>query len=188
MPLRLRLATAADADSIQAIYAPYCSTPISFEVAAPAVDEMRRRIEKTVPAYPWLVYEDGPEIVGYAYASRHRERAAYQWSVDVSVYVHPQQHRHGVGRALYECLFRILARQGYVNAYAGITLPNPASVGLHEAVGFRRLGIYRHVGYKCGMWHDVAWYERELQPLPANPQPPISLNEVALEGLLDVLS
>ncbi len=176
MSVRFRLATVADAARLQAIYAPFCNTPISFEFTAPTVEEMARRIEKTLPAYPWLACTEGAEILGYAYAGRHRERAAYQWSVDVSVYVASQHQRRGLGRALYTRLFEILKLQGYVNAYAGITLPNPASVGLHESVGFKPVGIYLRVGFKCGAWHDVAWYQRQLQPWPDEPQPPRPLS------------
>lgn len=184
MPFRIRLATRDDAGQIQAIYAPYCSTPISFELEAPTVEEMARRIDKLRSEYPWLVCETGAEILGYAYASRHRERAAYQWSVDVSVYLNAGQHRRGLGRALYTALFGVLALQGYVNAYAGVALPNAASVGLHESVGFALVGVYRQVGYKCGAWHDVAWYHRPLQPPPSVPEPPKRVEAVNWETAL----
>jgi L-amino acid N-acyltransferase YncA len=167
-----RLATPDDAAAIRAIYAPYCSTPISFEFQPPTVEDMRQRITKILANYPWLVSESGDEIAGYVYACAHRERAAYRWSVDTAVYVRPQGQRRGLGRALYASLFRLLALQGYINAYAGITLPNPASIGLHEAVGFEPVGVYRQVGYKCNAWHDVAWYQLLLQPRPLEPEPP----------------
>src|SRR5690606_40040690 len=129
----IRLATEQDAAQIQAIYASIVrETAISFEFDPPTVEEMRQRIRKTFERLPWLVYEDRGAILGYVYASPHRERAAYQWSVDVSVYVRADARRSGVGRALYTSLFRLLALQGYYNAYAGISLPNPASVSLHE--------------------------------------------------------
>lgn len=180
----LRLATADDAGQIQAIYAPYCATPISFELEPPDVAEVRRRIEKVQGEYPWLVCESAGNILGYAYAGRHRERAAYQWSVDVSIYIRADRHRGGLGRTLYGKLFELLVLQGYINAYAGVTLPNPASVGLHEAVGFTRVGVYRHVGFKCGAWYDVAWFERPLQPCPASPAPPRPLAEIAWQSVL----
>jgi phosphinothricin acetyltransferase len=166
----IRLATPGDADPVRAVYAPYCHTPISFELEPPSVDEMRRRLTTILGQYPWLVCHEGDEVLGYAYACRHRERAAYRWSVDTSVYVGQGHHRRGVGRALYTALLQLLPLQGWVNAYAGVTLPNPASVGLHEALGFRPVGVYQQVGYKCGAWHDVAWFQRPLQPRP--PQPP----------------
>jgi phosphinothricin acetyltransferase len=178
MPLTIRLAVPEDASQVQAIYAPYCLTPISFELEAPSVGEMRERIEKVLPHYPWLVAETDDGIVGYAYASRHRERPAYAWSVDTSVYVRQDQHGRGLGRRLYRSLFAILPLQGYVNAYAGVTLPNPASVGLHQAMGFQKLGVYERVGYKCGAWYDVAWFQRPLQTLPAEPRATKSVVEV----------
>lgn len=170
--LRIRLATMADAAAVHAIYAPVVqSTAISFELEPPSVEEMRGRIEKTLPSWPWLVCERQSTVLGYAYASRHRERAAYQWSVDVSVYIAEDQRGRGIGRALYTALFAILRAQGYRNACAGITLPNPASVALHEAMDMRPVGIYRHVGYKLGAWHDVGWWQGALQP-PAAAEPP----------------
>lgn len=178
MPSTIRLATTDDAEQVQAIYAPYCQTPISFEAEPPGVEEMRGRLAKVLRNYPWLVCEEGWEVLGYAYATQHRERAAYRWSVDTTVYVRQGCQRRGVGRALYTSLFAVLPLQGYVNAYAGVALPNPASVGLHETMGFQSVGVYRHVGFKCGAWHDVAWFQRPLQPLPAEPLPPRALDEV----------
>jgi L-amino acid N-acyltransferase YncA len=170
----IRLATEDDAGQILAIYAPIVrDTPISFEVEPPTVAVMRQRIADTLPRFPWLVCEQCGELQGYAYAGRHRARAAYQWSVDVSVYVHAQARRSGVGRTLYSALFRVLAMQGFCNAYAGIALPNPASVRLHESLGFQPVGIYRSVGYKLGAWHDVGWWQLSLQPHAVRPAPPI---------------
>ena len=174
MPPTIRLAAPDDAEVVRAIYAPYCETPISFEAGPPAVDEMRRRIDKVLQRDPWLMCEDGGEALGYAYAGPHRERAAYAWSVDVSVYVRQDRRRRGVGRALYAALLGVLPLQGYVTAFAGVTLPNAASVGLHEAMGFTPVGVYRQVGFKCGAWHDVAWFQRPLcppSPDPAEPRP-----------------
>lgn len=167
----IRPVTLADVEQVQAIYAPYCHTPISFEMTPPTVDEMQGRLVKVVAQYPWLVCEDGQRILGYAYASPHRDRAAYGWSVDTTIYIRQGEQRRGVGRALYTSLLSLLAFQGYVNAYAGVTLPNPSSVGLHEAMGFTRIGVYKHVGFKCGSWHDVAWFERLLQPHLNDPSP-----------------
>jgi L-amino acid N-acyltransferase YncA len=180
MPIPIiRLASAADAAQIQAIYAPIVSTTmISFEFEPPPVDEMRRRIENTLAALPWLVCERDNMILGYAYAGKHRSRAAYQWSVDVSAYVHADVRRSGVGRALYTSLFAILRLQGFYNAYAGIGLPNPASVGLHEALGFTPVGVYRSVGYKFGAWHDVGWWQRTLQEHADAPTPPLTLAQI----------
>lgn len=172
----IRLATEQDAEGVLAIYGPIVvGTAISFEVEPPGVDEMRRRIAKTLVYLPWLVCEDRGAVVGYAYASRHRVRAAYQWSVDVSVYVHEQARRAGVGRALYSSLFEVLVLQGFYNAYAGITLPNQASVGLHESLGLKPIGVYRNVGYKLGAWHDVGWWELSLRARSGPPDPPVNL-------------
>ncbi len=178
-PSSIRLATARDAGPVAAIYAPNVTeTVISFESEPPDEDEMRRRIEATLERYPWLVCESRGQVLGYAYAGAHGSRAAYQWSVDVSVYVHGEAHRLGVGRALYTSLFAALDLQGFYNAYAGATLPNPASVGLHEAMGFRPVGVYRGTGYKMGAWHDVGWWHLALRERVPDPDPPADLPSV----------
>jgi phosphinothricin acetyltransferase len=175
----IRLAVAGDAAAVAAIYQPFvASTPISFEVDAPDEREMRRRIQETLQAYPWLVYESDGTVVGYAYATTHRARAAYRWSVDAAVYVDGAHHRRGIGRGLYASLFAILAAQGFFNAYAGITLPNGASVALHEAVGFQPVGTYRQVGYKFGAWHDVGWWQLALHARSADPAEPAPLGAI----------
>jgi L-amino acid N-acyltransferase YncA len=177
MPGVIRAATEADALHIQAIYAPYVrDSVISFELDAPTVDDMAGRLRKSLN---WLVCADGHDNVrGYAYASKHRERAAYDWSVDVSVYIDQEFHRLGLGRGLYSALFGLLRLQGYFNAYAGITLPTEGSVGLHTALGFRRVGVYERVGFKFGRWHDVLWLGLALQPLADSPSPPRALAEI----------
>ena len=179
MPPVIRLATDNDAEQIQAIYSPVVSdTAISFELEPPRVPEMRQRIMKTLTRLPWLVCEQDGEIRGYAYASLHRTRAAYQWSIDVSVYVHEIARRTGVGRAVYGSLCKLLAMQGFYNAYAGITLPNPASVGFHESMGFQPVGVYRAVGYKLGKWHDVGWWQLVLREHLLPPEPTVALGDV----------
>jgi phosphinothricin acetyltransferase len=178
MSALLHLAGLNDAEQIASVYAPYCGTPISFELTPPSTDEMRRRLSRVLQQYPWLMCEEAGKVLGYAYASSHRERAAYRWSVDVSVYIHEDHHRHGIGRALYTSLFKVLRLQGYVNAYAGITLPNAASVGLHRNMGFQPVGVYSQVGYKYGVWHDVGWYQLLLQPRSAQPPEPRHWNEL----------
>src|ERR1043166_4300232 len=145
----IRLASEADAPGILAIYAPIVkSSPISFETEPPTQAEMARRIRDTLVKYPWLVYDDFGEIAGYAYATAHRTRAAYQWSVETSVYVAEAFRRRRIAQQLYGALFAVLAAQGFVNAYAGITLPNAASVALHEAVGFKPFAVFRGIGFK----------------------------------------
>jgi L-amino acid N-acyltransferase YncA len=179
MPPTIRLATAYDAAGVQAIYAPIVrDTAISFELEPPSVEEVRRRIEATLQRLPWLVCEHRGEILGYVYASQHRTRPAYQWSVDASVYVQARARRSGVGRALYRSLFALLALQGFVNAFAGITLPNPGSVGLHEALGFQPVGVYRAVGYKLGAWHDVGWWQLALRERTTPPAPAAELHTI----------
>jgi len=170
----IRLATAADASDCLAIYAPVVAeTAISFEVEVPSVEEMGRRITGTLPRYPWLVLEEPGGLRGYAYAGAHRQRPAYQWSVDVSVYIAPAARRSGVGRRLYTSLLALLRLQGYVNAFAGVALPNDASVGLHEALGFQPIGIYRNAGFKFGRWIDVGWWQLQLREPPGEPAPPL---------------
>ena len=160
----------ADAAAVQAIYAPFVSdSATSFETVVPDEAEIRRRIEAQRERYPWLVFEADRIVAGYAYASAHRTRQAYQWSVDVSVYVNPRFHRRGIGRALYLALFDLLRRQRFVNAYAGITLPNPSSVGLHQSLGFEPIGVYRQVGFKFDRWHDVMWLHLRLLDHAAKP-------------------
>ena len=172
-PGAIRVARSEDAGEIAAIYAPNVTESfISFEIKPPTAEEMRARIAKTLATHPWLVHEAGGRIEGYAYASRHRDRAAYQWAADVSCYVRAEARGRGIGRALYVELLRLLEAQGFANAYAGIALPNEASVRLHEAVGFTPVGIYRGVGYKQGAWRDVGWWARRLGAPAANPDPP----------------
>jgi len=176
--MAIRMARVDDAEQIRAIYAPIVEkTTISFEWEPPGAEEMRSRIAETLVSYPWLVSEESQEILGYAYADLHRSRKAYEWSVETSVYVRGDVRRRGFGRSLYVVLSSLLALQGYYNAYAGIALPNPASVALHESVGFRPIGVYREVGFKKGRWHDVGWWQLELQPKTGGPVRPLSLLE-----------
>ena len=174
-PIRLRQAEPSDAVAICEIYALICSeTAISFETVAPDAETMRHRIRGVIDRYPWLVaVSDEAKVLGYAYASRHRERAAYRWSVDFTVYVAPTAKRKNIGTALYAALIGICRELGYHRAFAGITLPNDASVGLHEKMGFRPIGVYQRVGFKLGKWHDVGWWGLDLGPEPENPNEPI---------------
>lgn len=177
--IRIRLALETDAEVLATVYSPFVEqTAISFETNPPGRDEMRRRIVETTAAYPWLVCEVEGEVVGYAYATQHRARAAYRWSVDTSAYIGAAHHRRGIGRGLYASLFDVLRAQGFFSAYAGITLPNVASVGLHEAVGFEKLGIYESVGYKLEKWHDVGWWQLVLQARSETPDEPLALSTV----------
>jgi L-amino acid N-acyltransferase YncA len=162
-----------DAAACAAIYAPHVEDgPISFEERAPGAAEMTARIERIQATHPWLIAERGDTVVGYAYACPHRARTAYRWSVDVSVYVAAGHAGEGIGRALYTALFERLRAQRFRMAYAGITLPNEASVALHESLGFARVGFMREVGWKLGSWRDVGWYQLELAPPAEGPGPP----------------
>ncbi|HET7686963.1 MAG TPA: GNAT family N-acetyltransferase [Candidatus Limnocylindria bacterium] len=170
----VRLADARrDAASVAAIYRPAVEESLaSFEEVAPDAAAMRERIASTLERTPWLVVEQDARVLGYAYAGPHRDRAGYRWAVNISVYVDASFHRRGIGRLLYDELLELLRRQRFVNAYAGITLPNPASVALHEAIGMRRVGVYERVGWKAGAWHDVAWYQLRLaEPAGVPPEP-----------------
>lgn len=175
----IRLATVHDAEHIQSIYAPFVrETVTSFERDIPAVDEIRRRIATTLVFHPWLVCERESNVLGYAYAGYHRTREAYRWSVDTSVYFRGGYQRRGIGRGLYVALLELVGIQGFVNAFAGITLPNPESVGLHEALGYSPVGTYQNVGFKLGGWHHVGWWQRQLRPLPDSPRLPKAVNTV----------
>jgi phosphinothricin acetyltransferase len=138
---------------------------------------MHQRIEQKLLTHPWVVYEVEAQVVGYAHASVYRARPAYQWSVEVSVYLHERWRGQGIGRALYTSLFALLRLQGFFNVYAGITLPNAASVALHERMGLRPLGVYQQVGYKLGAWHDVGWWQGTLQSHVPEPAAPLSFAE-----------
>lgn len=175
----IRLATPADAARVAAVYRPGVEhSAASFEEVAPGPDDMARRIDTTLATHPWIVMDVAGTVAGYAYAGPHHPRAGYRWSVNTSVYVDDAQHGRGIGRALYTSLFAILRAQGFLNAYAGIAVPNAASVGLHESMGFQLVGVYKGVGYKLGAWRDVGWWHLPLAPLPAEPPWPRSLEDL----------
>ena len=164
MTIQIRPATTADAARCAAIYRPFVTDNwVSFELDPPDEAEMAERIATYGASHAWLIAEapDGM-IAGYAYASPHRSRAAYATSIDVAVYVDPAFARNGIGRALYEALFPLMRDKGFHAAFAGIALPNEGSIGLHEAVGFTLIGIYREVGWKMDGWRDVGWWQRLL--------------------------
>lgn len=186
----IRLAEPRDSPACAAIYAPFVrDSAVSFELSPPDAQEIRDRIEGTLDRYPWLVCEHDGRVIGFAYASRHRQREAYQWDVESSVYVQEDYHRTGVGRALYESLFAVLREQGFYNVYAGTTLPNRSSEQLHRSMGFEPVGVYENVGYKMGQWRDVKWWHLAVQAHDDEPEPPTPIEEltdqVALEAILD---
>ncbi len=176
MGLHVRLARASDGAACAAIYDPVVAdSAISFETDPPGGAEMSLRISSVTKRLPWLVAELDGTTVGFAYANPHRERAAYRWAVDVAVYVAERARRHGVAATLYGELLALLERAGYRRAFAGITLPNDASLALHRALGFETIGTYRRVGYKLGEWRDVEWLGRFLGDHDAAPREPIVL-------------
>jgi len=176
----IRLAEDRDAAALARIYAANVTdTVISFEIVPPDAAEMAARVRRVQPHAPWLVYDAG-EVVGYAYAAAHRERAAYRWAIDVSVYVDGAHRRRGVGHALYSSLLALVRLQGFYRAHAGITLPNAASVALHESFGFAPVGVYGAVGFKHGRWHDVGWWQLALRDAGGEPAEP--LTPAALAG------
>lgn len=169
---RIRFAAVRDAQDILAIYAPYIlNTPITFETCVPTLDAFEDRMKDIVFEYPYLVAEEHGEIVGYAYAHRLGERAAYQWNAELSVYLAPQRRGRGLGRALSQAVLRLLELQGVHNVFSLITLPNEASIHMHEALGFRACGIQRQAGYKLGAWHDVGWFQKQLGDFSQEPTP-----------------
>jgi phosphinothricin acetyltransferase len=172
---------ARDAAGCAAIYAPYVTAgAVSFEEVPPSTEEFAALIARTSRTHPWLVLEDAGRVIGYAYASRHRARAAYRWAADVGIYVDAGHRRRGAGHRLYTALLDLMRRQGLRIACAGITLPNDASIALHRAVGFEPVGTYRAIGWKAGAWRDVSWWQLSLAAAaaadggapPAEPGPP----------------
>lgn len=175
----IRLITASDVEAVREIYLPYVrNTSITFECTEPSIEEFTHKIETIASQYPWVVYEDNAKILGYAYASRHRSKEAYDWSPESTIYVKEGAHGKGIGRKLYQTLFSILKLQGYVNVYAGVTQPNEKSDKLHEAVGFTQLGLFKNIGYKLGKWHDTKWYQLALRDHSENPVTPKSISSI----------
>jgi L-amino acid N-acyltransferase YncA len=163
MLLTIRAAVEDDAAACAAIYRPYVlDTAITFEIEPPTVSEMARRIETAARAHAWLVAETNGQVIGYAYAGPFAVRPAYRWSCEVSVYLETGRRRTGAGRSLYQSLLPLLTERGYRTAVAKMTLPNDASMGLHAALGFRPVGVHRHIGWKGGAWHDVAITQLDL--------------------------
>lgn len=170
----IRIATPADAAGILEIYAPYVTGgAVSFDEEVPEISAYAAHIEHHLHQYPWLVVEAGGAVVGYAYAAQHRARAAYRWSVESSIYLATAHQGTGLARRLYDALFEILRKQGFIRCYAGITVPNPQSTNFHTRYGFQEAGLYRNVGYKAGHWRDVVWLEYEIQPAQESPLEPV---------------
>lgn len=167
---KIRFATLEDAEAILAIYAEYIvNTGVTFEIEVPTIEQFRERMRRITEQFPWLVCEIDGVIAGYAYGSKHGERAAYRWSADLSVYIDEKYHRRGIASALYRAVMELLRLQGYFTVYAGVSTPNEKSEAFHSAFGFRNLGEFRKVGYKLGLWRGVAWYEMPLAEYVAEP-------------------
>jgi L-amino acid N-acyltransferase YncA len=185
--VKVRPATVEDAAGILQIYAPHVlHDACTFETNAPSVQGIEARIKKCLQKFPWLVCLVRDQIAGYVYASTHREREAYQWTCESSVYVHEAYKGKGIGTELYNELFQILKQQGMVNVYAGITLPNKASVKLHENCGFRLFAEYENIGYKLGAWHKVGWWKLQLNAYELKPSPPLFFPELNPSTLLNL--
>ena len=167
----IRFAAEADAPALLAIYAQYIETGITFEYELPSREEFARRIREFGGTYPYLIWEEDGRIVGYAYAHRQAERAAYQWNAELSVYLDRACTSRGLGRQLYTALIELLKLQGVRTVYGCVTVPNEKSERLHESLGFRRIGTYRLAGFKAGAWHDVAWFEKPIAPYDQDPIP-----------------
>lgn len=177
MTARIRLATPGDAEQIAAIYAPIVlDTPISFEMVPPDAAEIARRISSVLPRKPWIVYVESGCVLGYAYAHTFRDRPAYRWTVETSVYVAAEARRRGVASGLYRELLDRLISQGFVTAVAGITLPNAASVALHKRFGFHPVGVVPRSGFKLGAWHDVGFWTRPLAEAADDPREPADVS------------
>lgn len=175
----MRLITESDAEDVLKIYSYYVlESVISFEYVAPSQEDFLQRITTISAQYPWLVFLSGNRIIGYAYASSHRQRTAYQWSCESSVYLLPQFHGKGIARILYRTLFSLLRLQGYFNVYAGVSLPNKKSVDFHRSFGFGEVGVFKEIGYKFGEWHDVQWFQFELQQHIYHPPSPRSMQSI----------
>jgi phosphinothricin acetyltransferase len=171
----IRLASRQDADEMLKIYSPFIlNSGITQETEVPPLEEFQQRIISTLEERPWLVCEIDGEVAGYAYAGKHRERKGYQWCIEPSVYLHTNFYRQNIALALYRALFDLLKLQGYVNAYAVITLPNNNSVAFHEKFGFRYLTTYEKIGYKLDQWHDVGWWQYQVNEHEAKPLIPIT--------------
>ena len=184
----IRIANTDDSESILKIYAPYIeNTSYTFETEVPTVDSFRERISSYLQNWPWLVCEIDGVVAGYAYGARHRERVAYQWSIETSVYIHDDYQRRGVARALYTALISILRLQGFRNLYAVINLPNDKSVSFHENLGFEYFATYKNVGYKLGKWKNVGWWQLQLNEYSMEPKPPVRFSEINMKEIGDIL-
>lgn len=184
----IRIAKKEDTASMLNIYSPFIlNSGITQETEVPSIENFQQRITATLEEKPWLVCLINNEIAGYAYAGKHRERKGYQWCTEPSVYVSQKFYRYGLANALYTALFDLLKLQGYVNAYAVITLPNEKSVAFHERFGFTYLTTFNKIGYKLGQWHDVGWWQKNINEFHQNPDSPLKFSELDVEFIKKIL-
>jgi len=190
MAKHLRIATPDDASEILAIYAPFIEgSTVTAEEVVPTEAEFRARMETILKDYPWLVcYDDDGDILGYTYASRHQQRSAYRYSVNLSIYVNPKHHRNHVATDLYRCLFELLSYQGYKNAFAAVIIPNPQSAAFHHSLGFRPVAVFSKVTYKLGRWNDMEWFQYVLAERVKTPGPLLPFSETRTHPeVLDII-
>lgn len=185
----IRMAIPDDGPALAKIYCPYVlKTSVTFEYEPPSGEEMTQRIAQFYPKFPYLVYEENGTILGYAYAHPQHERAAYQWSAELSVYVEWNYRGQGIGKALYQPLIHLLERQGYYSLYSCITQPNPVSMAMHQKMGFSVAGIFDNAGYKMGEWHGVGWLIKFLRPFTdKKPVPPLLVTDLPKKEIENIL-
>ena len=185
--MRLRMAEEADGAELLSIYRQYIDTPVTFEYTLPTRQEFETRIREITSQYPYLLWEDAGKAIGYAYAHRQMGREAYQWNAELSIYLDPSFTSRGLGKKLYLALMALLKKQGVRTVYGGVTIPNEKSERLHRGLGFGCLGIYHHTGYKCGAWHDVAWFEKGIAPYTLEPAPFVPIGKIPGEEIETVI-
>lgn len=185
--MAIRIAASRDIGALRNIYAQYIATPVTFEYTLPSLQDFAARVQGILSTYPYLAWEKNRQVLGYAYTHRQKEREAYQWNAELSIYLEPGYTAKSIGKKLYLTLMEILKLQGIKNVYGCVTIPNPRSDRLHESLGFRQLGIYCATGYKCGQWHDVARFEKELFSGNIEPHPPISIWQSPKKQLSQVM-
>lgn len=181
--MKMRFATVKDCSQLLRIYSQYIDTPITFECILPIEIEFAKRIKNIIDTYPYIVCEESGYIIGYAYAHRQKEREAYQWNAELSIYIDKDFTSIGLGKKMYNALIDILKLQGIKTVYGGVALPNEKSERLHKSLGFNQLGTYHNTGYKCKKWHDVTLFEKQIAPYDEEPKPILSISEIAMEEI-----
>ena len=186
--MKVRLADEKDSREILNIYSQYIGTKITFEYVLPSIEEFKNRISDIKKFYPYLVCEENGKIIGYAYAHRQAQRAAYQWNAELSVYVDRDYTSKGIGKTLYSILIEILKLQKIKTVYGCVTMPNEKSEKLHLSLGFQEVGTHHNTGFKNGKWHDVKWFEKQIAPYDINPRFPISVNQISKKDIEKIIS